>query len=150
MKLNKELFLKLADAIEREKRFDLESWVSTPTLVNELAEALWDDRRVLVDGDACGTTMCVCGWVNWLTRRKGAKTLTAAQFEDRDNAARKLGITAKQANSLFMAEGDTVWLQYAKRYHWDHDEYGLYDWSCIKPHQAARVLRDIANGLVTL
>lgn len=147
--MNTALMLEIADAIEETKQFDLDSFVGGVG-VN------YEDPFT----PGCGTTMCVCGWANWLTRRKGAKSLRVEQFEDEEHAAKKLGLDHGQAHRLFYAGAGSVWGGYAKRYRWDWYEgndiiagemgIGVSEWRQIKPHQAARVLRDIANGKVEL
>ena len=149
--MNKQLFLDVARAIEDTGQFSLETFVESAVERAARRRNGHVPMFAQYDPSECGTTMCVCGWVNWLTLAKpGQKTMSADRFMNQGHAAEALGITMEQAERLFFAEGDSVWVKYADRYGWPHDDAGVTYWNQIQPKQAAKVLRDIAYRRVKL
>jgi hypothetical protein len=132
--MNTELFLKVADLIEAEDRFNLNyfSWTGTTGGLST------DDVAT-----NCQTTACVCGWVNTF--------LKSGNPGDETFAAKALGIREDEAERLFYASKGSVWSRLADEFGWKKWETGsLADWAEVTAAQAAEVLRRIARGDVTL
>jgi len=128
----------------------------------DLADFYWVPESASCDGtvdpNVCGTTMCIAGWVNWLTRDLTVP-FTAAHAADVPHARKALGLSHEEGHDLFYADyASSVWVREASRYGWETDQFvgsedpdtSLREWSEISGTQAAEVLRKIADGSIRL
>ncbi len=137
--MNKQMFLDVADAIEAEaEAFDMTYFVKTP------------NQRFGTDNlNLCGSTACVCGWVNFLTTEED--DLVYLDYGNEERACELLGITKSQGTSLFFPNAGSVWVSVAEEFGWQiYGNGGVDNWSEITGQQAAEVLRRIANGELNL
>ena len=135
--MNKNEFLRVADAIEYSDRFDLNVYAYNKDDIN----TSFDDAIVLYE--VCTSVGCVCGWVNAINDHRSA--------DDEKFARQKLDISSIESKRLFFAQADSIWSEVAEEYGWDTCLDGeLVNWSGITAQQAAEVLRRIANGELTL
>lgn len=125
--MNREAMLAVADVIEYADRFDMS------TLFERRGECYlphW--RRQLVEGELwedCSTAGCVAGW----TLAWAEPSVEAFQYDSVIGvAAKELGLTPAQSSRLF--QGHVPGLSF----------------KCRNGKKAAKVLRDIANGVIEL
>lgn len=142
--LNRERLRELADLIEREDRFDLSCYAAEP-LPDE------GSSRVRYTGElltSCETVGCVAGWACALAGERLWGLLDQRIWEV---ACAELGLSHAEAGRLFYAEADSIWAREA-------DALGLKlassgdvaNWSSITAVQAAKVLRQLADGELEL
>ncbi len=136
--LNTALLREVADRIELEDRFDLSCF----------AYHYGDDRE---DGqvrpsevlDHCGTTACVAGWLNALDGHE--------PLNDTTHAAGLLNIDVWTADRLFFwGSRDTVWQRLADELGLRDEVTGTLQVDRITAPIAAKGLRMLADGEVTL
>lgn len=141
--VNIDRFRELADTIERADRFDMRYVKNTVDGVAAV-DSNKPDRELFTD---CGTVGCVAGWALALWHR-GSLALSWPYWCN--DAAKPLDLTREQASRLFLADEYSVWAKHAERYGWAVDEDGIDGWEQITATQAAHMLREIADGTVTL
>lgn len=126
--MNKELFLKVADAIENDpSSYDQKIY----------AEDLLDQT-----GEVCGTTMCIAGWALFLSR--GFSVAQIKETYPEYEAAKELAITEDQGENLFRAYDFTN--SWPEPYGRQMELLASSDDRESKAKLVASMLRAIANG----
>lgn len=142
--MNVDLLRRTADLIELEDRFDLSYWAAAGDTHEPVHPA-----RLL---DDCKTVGCIAGWV---CAASGVAVAVhdswcgwcGLEYQVAAAAQEALGLDNGSAERLFSANGGSVWAEQADAIGWNRDEG---TWSDITAVQAAKVLRQIADGEVEL
>lgn len=130
--MNIKRFRELADVIEAADRFDMRFVAAGNDGLNP--------EYLVYD---CGTVGCIGGWALATYGNDPSRDWS-------DAAGEHLGLNYGQEKRLFLAVTDSVWSEHAERYGWVVDDDGLVGWDQITATQAAQMLREIADGTVTL
>lgn len=100
----------------------------------------------IVDINACGTLFCVGGTA--VVINDGPQSLS---FKYEVRARELLGLTVRQAESLFYPRPESPWSAVADEFGWEKTSQGwVANWSSITAEQAVIVLDRIISGEIVL